>query len=414
MIKIKPFKALRPKALFAKEVAALPYDVMSSAEAREMVKGNDKSFLRVDRAEVNLDKNANQYSEEVYETAKNILDNMIKDEIFIEEDKNCFYIYEQIFKGNRQRGLVLTASIDDYIENRIKKHEHTTVKKELDRINHVDYCNANTGPIFLTYKNKKNISELINEICIVKKTIYDFLEDDGVNHRVWKIEEDNIIGNLIEEFKLIENLYIADGHHRAASAIKVGEKRRKQFKDYTGEEEFNYFLAVAFPDNELKIMDYNRVVKDLNGLTKEEFIEKVKRDFIVDKINKLENVKIERCHKFAMYLDKVWYSLEAKKGTFNNLDPVKSLDVSILQDNLLNPILNIKDPRNDNRIEFIGGIRGLKELERRVNLDMEVAFAMYPTTIEELISVADSGRVMPPKSTWFEPKLRSGLFIHRL
>ena len=414
MISIKPFRAIRPKAEYAKEVASLPYDVMSSDEAREMVKGNEKAFLRIDRAEVNFEKGVDQYSDKIYETARDLLNTMIKEGIFLEEEKECFYIYEQIFKGNRQRGLVLCASIDDYIENRIKKHEYTTIKKEIDRIKHVDYCNANTGPIFLTYKNKKGISELINEICLTKKPIYDFVEEDGVNHRVWIINQESIIDNLIDEFKNIDSLYIADGHHRAASAIKVGEKRRIENKNYTGSEEFNYFLAVAFPDNELKIMDYNRVVKDLNGLSNEEFLKKVEEKFIIDKVGKLEHISIDRTHIFGMFLDGTWYMLKAKDKSFDENDVVKKLDVSILQDNLLSPILGIEDPRNNNRIEFIGGIRGLKELEKRVNKDMKVAFAMYPTTIQELIAVSDSGRIMPPKSTWFEPKLRSGLFIHRL
>lgn len=414
MITIKPFKAIRPKSEFAEDVAALPYDVMSSDEAREMVKGNDKTFLRIDRAEVNLEKGVDQYSARVYETARDLLNKMISDGILIEEEKDCFYVYEQIFKGNRQRGLVLCASIDDYIENRIKKHEHTTVKKEMDRIKHVDYCNANTGPIFLTYKNKKNISDLIKEICLVKKPIYDFVEEDGVNHRVWIVSEDNVIETLINEFKDIDSLYIADGHHRAASAIKVGEKRREENKGYTGKEEFNYFLGVAFPDNELKIMDYNRVVKDLNGLSNDEFLAKVKEKFYIDKIGDSKHLKIDGAHSFGMFLDNSWYILKSKHGSFDNNDVVKKLDVSILQENLLNPILGIEDPRSDNRIDFIGGIRGLKELEKRVNKDMKVAFAMYPTTIKELIAVSDSGNVMPPKSTWFEPKLRSGLFIHKL
>lgn len=414
MITIKPFKAIRPKSEFAEDVAALPYDVMSSDEAREMVKGNDKTFLRIDRAEVNLEKGVDQYSARVYETARDLLNKMISDGILIEEEKDCFYVYEQIFKGNRQRGLVLCASIDDYIENRIKKHEHTTVKKEMDRIKHVDYCNANTGPIFLTYKNKKNISDLIKEICLVKKPIYDFVEEDGVNHRVWIVSEDNVIETLINEFKDIDSLYIADGHHRAASAIKVGEKRREENKGYTGKEEFNYFLGVAFPDNELKIMDYNRVIKDLNGLSNDEFLAKVKEKFYIDKIGDSKHLKIDEAHSFGMFLDNSWYILKSKHGSFDNNDVVKKLDVSILQENLLNPILGIEDPRSDNRIDFIGGIRGLKELEKRVNKDMKVAFAMYPTTIKELIAVSDSGNVMPPKSTWFEPKLRSGLFIHKL
>lgn len=414
MITIKPFKAIRPKSEFAEDVAALPYDVMSSDEAREMVKGNDKTFLRIDRAEVNLEIEVDQYSARVYETARDLLNKMISDGILIEEEKECFYIYEQIFKGNRQRGLVLCASIDDYIENRIKKHEHTTVKKEMDRINHVDYCNANTGPIFLTYKNKKNISDLIKKICLVKKPIYDFVEEDGVNHRVWVVSEDNVIETLVSEFKEIDSLYIADGHHRAASAIKVGERRREENKGYTGKEEFNYFLGVAFPDNELKIMDYNRVVKDLNGLSNNEFLAKVEEKFSIDKIGDSKHLKIDEAHSFGMFLDNSWYILKSKNGSFDNNDVVKKLDVSILQENLLNPILGIEDPRSDSRIDFIGGIRGIKELEKRVNKDMKVAFAMYPTTIKELIAVSDSGNVMPPKSTWFEPKLRSGLFIHKL
>lgn len=414
MVRIKPFKAVRPDEKYAKDVAAHPYDVMSSKEARVMVVGNDKSFLRIDRAEVNFDESVNQYSKEVYQKAREVLDGMISNGIFKEEEKECFYIYEEIFNGNKQRGLVMCSSIDDYIENKIKKHEFTRAQKERDRINHVDYCNANTGPIFLTYRRNENITNKINEVCDNQKAIYDFESDDTVRHIIWKVEDKKDIDYLVTCFETVENLYIADGHHRTESAVKVGTMRRGEHPNYNGSEEFNYFLAVAFPNDELKIMDYNRVAKVEADLTVEDLIDKLKQDFVVNEFKGEGCYRPYTQHYFGMYFKNKWYELIAKEGSFDKNNVIESLDVSILENNVIKPILGIKDMREDKRIDFVGGIRGLKELEKRVNDDMDIAFSMYPTNITELMEVSDQGLVMPPKSTWFEPKLRSGLFIHKL
>lgn len=410
---IKPFKGVRPRVDLANEIAALPYDVYNTKEAKELIKNKPLSFLRIDRAETFFPDDTDPYSNEVYEKAKDTLNNMIEQKQFIQDSKNCMYIYKLTMNGNSQIGLVASASIDDYLNNVIKKHELTRADKEADRINHVDYCNANTGPIFLTYKAKTSIDSIINKWIKERTPEYEFISEDMVEHIVWVIDDLGIIEKLQNEFKNIESLYIADGHHRAASAVKVGLKRREENPDYSGEEEFNKFLSVIFPDNQLKIMDYNRVVKDLNGLTKEAFLKEIEKKFKILETSK-EQIKPKEKGTFSMYIEDRWYLLQAIKGTFDENDPVLSLDVSILQLNLLAPILGIKDPRIDNRIDFIGGIRGLDELEKRVNEDMVVAFALYPTSITELMNIADAGELMPPKSTWFEPKLRSGLFIHLL
>ena len=414
---IKPFKGIRPVSELASKIAALPYDVMNSDEAREMVADNPYSFLHVDRAEVDLDPSIDVHDKRVYEKARENLDRMIKDGEYIQDKRPCLYIYRQIMNGRAQTGIVFCASIDDYMNNIIKKHEFTRADKEEDRINHVDYCDANTGPIFLTYKEDQIASEIIEawiENESKRKPIYNFVAEDGISHIVWIIDNEIIINELIDLFKEVDYLYIADGHHRSASAVKVGLKRRKENPDYTGNEEFNYFLAVAFPDNDLMVMDYNRVVKDLNGLTRDQLIEKLEEKFTVTESTSKEPVKPAKKHTFGMYLENKWYVLEAKDGTYNAEDPIDSLDVAILQNNVLTPILGIEDVRTSDRIDFIGGIRGLKELERRVNKDMKVAFSMYPTEVRDIMSVADIGEVMPPKSTWFEPKLRSGLFVHQL
>lgn len=410
---LRAFKAVRPTKQLAEKVAALPYDVMNSNEAREMVKDNPYSFLHVDKAEIDLDKNTNIYDKSVYEKASENLNNMIRDGILIADERPYIYIYRLIMNGRSQTGIVGCTSIDDYINNVIKKHEHTREEKEQDRIRHVDYCNSNTGPIFLTYKNKKNIDNIINE-WTKKDPEYNFKAEDGVQHIVWVINDNKIVDELVESFKHIDTLYIADGHHRAASAVKVGLKRREENPTYKGSEEFNFFLSVIFPEGDLSIMDYNRVVKDLNGFTSEEFMLKVSEKFKISISEGSKPYKPLSKHTYGMYLDGKWYVLTAKDGTYDSSDPVHRLDVSILQENLLMPILGINDPRTDKRIDFIGGIRGLEELERRVNNGMRVAFSMYPTTIEDLMDIADAGKVMPPKSTWFEPKLRSGLFIHKL
>ena len=410
---VKPFKAFRPVERLVSEIAALPYDVMSSEEAREMVKDNKYSFLHVDRGEINLPQNVNMYETIVYKTARNVLNKMIDDGLYIQEDKPCFYIYEQIMNGRGQKGLVSCVSIDDYINNVIKRHEKTRNNKEIDRINHVDYCDAHTGPIFMTYRNNKEIEQIMNK-WVMNKPIYDFISEDGNGHRVWIIDDDDEINKIEDLFKNVGNLYIADGHHRSASAVKVGLRRRQENPGYTGEEGFNYFLSIIYPDNELEVLDYNRTVKDLNGLSAPEFMEAVSKMFNISRSADNKVVKPKNKHEFGMYLDKQWYVLEAKDGTFNENNPIERLDVSILQNNLLAPILGIKDPTKSDRIEFIGGIRGVKELERRADSDMKVSFSMFPTTIEDIMSIADAGEIMPPKSTWFEPKPRSGIFVHKL
>ena len=409
----KPFKALRPTKEFASRVAALPYDVMNSEEAREMVKGNPYSFLHIDKAEIDLPEDTYLYSDEVYAKAK---ENLVKAEengVMASDEKPCFYVYSQVMNGREQTGLVGCACVDDYIENRIKKHELTRADKEADRIRHVDTCNANTGPIFLCYKGKNEISDIINKYKALEPE-YDFITTDNVKNTVWVIENEADCNKLSELLSEAGDFYIADGHHRCASAVNVAKMRREKNPSYDGTEEFNFFLAVLFPTDELEIMDYNRAVKDLNGNTEEEFIEKINEKFTVEKWEKDGACKPEAKHTFGMYINGVWYKLTARPGTFDENNPVDQLDVSILQKNLLTPILNIGDPRTDERIDFIGGIRGLKELERLVNGDFEVAFSMYPTTLEDLTSIADADMIMPPKSTWFEPKLLSGLFIHKL
>ena len=417
MAVVKAFKGIRPVKELASKIAALPYDVMNSDEAREMVVGNPHSFLHVDRPEIDLDPSIDIHDPKVYEKARENLDKMISDGEYTQDKQPCLYIYRQIMNGRSQTGIVFCASIDDYINNVIKKHEFTRADKEADRINHVDYCDANTGPIFLTYKEDQIASEIIDAWIqneSKRKPIYNFVAEDGITHIVWVIDNEIIINEIVDLFKEVDYLYIADGHHRSASAVKVGLKRRAENPNYTGDEEFNYFLAVAFPDNDLMVMDYNRVVKDLNGMTKEELVVKLEEKFIVTKSENNAPVKPAKKHTFGMYVENKWYLLEAKDGIYNAEDPIDSLDVAILQNNVLTPILGIEDVRTSDRIDFIGGIRGLKELERRTNKDMKIAFSMYPTEVSDIMSVADIGEVMPPKSTWFEPKLRSGLFVHKL
>ncbi|MBR2868976.1 MAG: DUF1015 domain-containing protein [Clostridia bacterium] len=413
MAVFRPFKAVRPLPEFASKVAALPYDVMNSKEAAEMVKGNPYSFLHVDKAEIDLPEGTDLYSEQVYLKARENMDKLVADGICAQDDENRFYIYRQVMNGRAQTGLVGCVSIDDYINNIIKKHELTRADKEADRINHVDYCDANTGPIFLTYRPQTKLAEILNEWKSSHEPVYDFVTDDGIGNTVWVVDCPETAAEISKLFEGVDYLYIADGHHRAASAVKVGLKRREQYPDYNGNEEFNFFLAVLFDCNELEIMDYNRVIKDLNGNTEDEFIKKISEKFTVEKVG-TEAYKPETAHTFGMLLGGEWYKVTAKNGTFDETDPVAALDVSVLQNNLISPILGIDDPRTDKRIDFVGGIRGLGELERRVNDDMCLAFSMYPTTLRELMDIADAGQLMPPKSTWFEPKLLSGLFIHKL
>jgi len=413
MAVLRAFKGIRPRKDLAKDVAALPYDVMNSSEAREMVKDKPYSFLHVDKAEIDLPENINIYDTKVYQKADENLQNMIDQGILVQDNKPKLYIYRLIMKGRAQTGIVGVTSIDDYMNNIIKKHELTREEKEKDRINHVDFCNANTGPIFLTYRNNKRIDEIVKDLTF-NPPEYTFIAEDSVAHLVWVIDDAALIEEIVSIFKGVDYLYIADGHHRAASAVKVGLKRREENRNYTGDEEFNYFLSVLFPKDDLYIMDYNRVVKDLNGLSAEDFMDKIQRAFILTACQDKSPYKPEEKHTFGMFLQGKWFKLKAKPGTYDENDEVNSLDVSILQNNLLAPILGIGDPRLDKRIDFIGGIRGLDELEKRTREDMTVAFSMYPTSIDDLMRIADAKKVMPPKSTWFEPKLRSGLFIHKL
>lgn len=410
MADIKPFQAIRPAKGLESRIAALPYDVYNRQEAKEAVAKESLSFLRIDRAETQFTDDVDTYDERVYQKAKELLCEQLEEGSFVTESIPCFYLYELVMNGRSQTGIVGCASIDDYSNGVIKKHENTRADKEEDRIRHVDALNAQTGPIFLAYRDREDLHELV-EKNRKKAPLYDFTAEDGIIHRVYVINDAEDMEKISAIFKEMGHIYIADGHHRCASAVKVGQMRRARYGDYTGKEEFNYFLSVLFPDSELMIMDYNRVVKDLNGLSVKELLEKAQEAFTVEK--KESPVKPQEKGQIGMYLDSEWYLLTAK-AEVRSKNPVQDLDVSILQDNLLGPVLGIGDPKTDKRIDFVGGIRGIQELERRVHTDMQIAFSMYPTSIEELFAVADAGLLMPPKSTWFEPKLRSGLFIHSL
>lgn len=410
MADIRPFPAIRPAKGKEEMIAALPYDVYSRAEAREAVKDRPLSFLRIDRAETQLPEDVDLYDSRVYEKARELLWSMEEQGDFVQDGAPCYYLYELTMNGRSQTGIVACASVDDYLENRIKKHENTRREKEEDRVRHVDVCDAQTGPIFLAYRREETLKRLTAQEK-QKEPLFDFVSEDGIRHRGWKISGSEEIAAIRSAFQRMDALYIADGHHRAASAVRVGVKRREEHPGYTGEEEFNYFLSVIFPDDELMIMDYNRVVKDLNGLTPEQFLDRVREVFEVRKLEKAAHP--EKKGEVTLFLEDQWYLLTLKPA-YENTDPVEGLDVSVLQKQILAPVLGIQDPKTDKRIDFVGGIRGLSELERRVHTDMKAAFAMYPTSIGELFAVADAGLLMPPKSTWFEPKLRSGLFIHSL
>lgn len=410
MAVIKPFMCVRPHESKAERVAALPYDVYNREEACVEVAREPLSFLKIDRAETQFSADVDTYAPEVYEKAKELLENAIADGTFVCDEQKAYYIYELTMNERVQTGIVACASIDDYQNNVIKKHENTRADKEIDRITHVDTCSAQTGPIFLAYRANQVIND---EVAKAKEneSVYDFVSPDGIRHQVWKIADAEAVKTIEDAFATVEAVYIADGHHRAASAVKVGLKRRAANPDYTGTEEFNYFLSVLFPDEQLMILPYNRVLKDLNGLNADEFMAKVEEKFEVTQSD--TQVLPAKKAQFGMYLDKKWYVLDAKQELLSD-DPVKGLDVAILQDNLLTPVLGINDPKTDKRIDFVGGIRGLDELEKRCESDCVLAFSMYATSIQELFAVADADLLMPPKSTWFEPKLRSGLFIHRI
>lgn len=411
MAEIRPFRCIRPSEEAASAVAALPYDVYDRKEAKEIVKKNPLSFLAVDRAETQFEDGKNPYAPEVYEQAARTLKRWQQEGILTEDESPFYYLYELVMEGRAQTGIVACASVDDYSSGVIARHENTREEKEQDRIRHVDVTNAHTGPIFLAYRSQEELNSLV--ALEKKKTpLYDFISEDGICHRVWKIEDPQKAEEIHRIFSGIPRVYIADGHHRAASAVKVAAMRREANPSWTGNEEFNYFLSVLFPDDQLMIMPYNRVVQDLNGLSREEFLKKTERYFVVTERGR-KAFSPEQKGQVGMYLDGSWYQLDARPEICTD-DPVKGLDVSILQDRILGPLLGIGDPRTDSRIRFVGGIRGLSELERLVDSGAAVAFSMYPTSIRELFEVADAGLLMPPKSTWFEPKLRSGLFIHAI
>lgn len=411
MAEIRPFRCIRPSKEAASAVAALPYDVYDRKEAKEIVKKNPLSFLAVDRAETQFEDGKNPYAPEVYEQAARTLKRWQQEGILTEDESPFYYLYELVMEGRAQTGIVACASVDDYSSGVIARHENTREEKEQDRIRHVDVTNAHTGPIFLAYRSQEELNSLV--ALEKKKTpLYDFISEDGICHRVWKIEDPQKAEEIHRIFSGIPRVYIADGHHRAASAVKVAAMRREANPSWTGNEEFNYFLSVLFPDDQLMIMPYNRVVQDLNGLSREEFLKKTERYFVVTERGR-KAFSPEQKGQVGMYLDGSWYQLDARPEICTD-DPVKGLDVSILQDRILGPLLGIVDPRTDSRIRFVGGIRGLSELERLVDSGAAVAFSMYPTSIRELFEVADAGLLMPPKSTWFEPKLRSGLFIHAI
>lgn len=411
---LKPFRGLRPKKEFVERVASLPYDVINTEEARKFAEGNPYNFLHVVRPEIDLDSDIDLYDDRVYKKAYENFKKLIDDGILIQDENEYLYIYELEWNGHIQRGILGCASVDDYINDVIKKHELTRKEKEDDRTRHVKELNANAGPVFLTYKALDEIDNIVNSYIENNQPEYNFVAEDGIRHTLWIIKEGEIIEKLSNIFnKKIPVLYVADGHHRSASAARVGVEKRKENPNYTGNEEFNYFLAVFFPHNQLKILDYNRVVKDLNNKDQHTLLNEIKDKFEVEKVDSA--YRPEALHYFGMYLDGQWYKLKAKDNIINDNDPVESLDVSILQKNILTPILGIGDPRIDKRIHFVGGIRGLEELERLVDSgEYAIAFSMYPTTINQLMSIADANKLMPPKSTWFEPKLRSGLVIHLL
>lgn len=411
MANIIPFRAVRPRRDLAAKIAALPYDVYNREEARKIVENDEYTFLRIDRPETQFPEAYDMYAPEVYERAREMLEEMIRDGLFVEEKKRAYYVYELVMNGRSQVGIGACASVDDYDRQIIKKHENTRADKEADRIRHVDVCSAQTGPIFLAYRRREVIEQEV-KAAMEKEPVYDFTANDQITHRLWVIDDEECVERIRQEFLKVDTIYIADGHHRCASAVRVSKKRRAKYPSYTGEEEFNYFLSVLFPDDQLMIMDYNRVVSSLNGYGQQEFIEKVKDIFQV-KFMGSEPCKPQKKGEIGMYLKGGWYRLTVDSTEYTG-NPVEDLDVAILQRKLLEPVLGIVDPKTDNRIDFVGGIRGIQELERRVHTDAEAAFAMYPTDIHELFAVSDAEQLMPPKSTWFEPKLRSGLLIHRI
>jgi uncharacterized protein (DUF1015 family) len=411
MARIEPFRAFRPRPEFADRVASPPYDVLSSEEARDMVADNPLSFLHVVKPEIDLPPGTDLYASEVYDKGAENLKRLIDDEVLIRDPEPALYLYRQRMGDHVQTGLVMGASVDEYERDLIKKHEHTRPAKEDDRTRHIDALDANTGPVFLTYKARPDIDGLV--VCLTDSApTYDFVAPDGIQHALWVIDHAEDRDALVDAFRPVPELYVADGHHRSAAAVRIRAARRDANPNHTGEEPYNFFLAVLFPDDQMKILDYNRVVADLNGRTVDAHLSEVSERFDVARV---ELGRPTRRNSFGMYLAGHWYLLTARPGTYPDQDPVQGLDVAILQDNLLAPVLGIGDPRTDQRVDFVGGIRGLEELERLVDSGRwAVAFALYPTSISQLFAVADAGKVMPPKSTWFEPKLRSGLIVRPL
>ena len=410
---IKAFKGWRPVADKVSQVASRPYDVLNSAEAREEAAGNPWSFLHVVKPEIDLPEDMNPYAPEVYEKGRDNFQQLVQQGIFFQDPTDCLYIYAQEMQGQKQYGIVAAASVDDYLNDVIKKHELTRPDKEEDRKNHVRISNMNAEPVFFAYPAVKRLDEIVAEIVSAAPE-YDFTTEDGIGHSLWVVSDAATVAEIIAEFDKLPATYVADGHHRTAAAALVGEELRKANPNHTGKESYNFFLAVHFPDDQLRIIDYNRVVKDLNGLSKEDFLKALTTDFEVEPKGPA-TFKPEELHTFGMYLEGQWYSLTAKPGTYDDQDPIGVLDVTILSNSVLEPLLGIKDLRTDKRIDFVGGIRGLGELEKRVDSgEMKVAFALYPVSMQQLIDIADSGNIMPPKVTWFEPKLRSGLVVHSL
>ncbi|SHE52933.1 Uncharacterized conserved protein, DUF1015 family [Marinitoga hydrogenitolerans DSM 16785] len=411
---IRPFKGLRPKKELVEEFSCPPYDVLEENEVKEIVSKHPNSFLRVTRAEVEFENDIDPHSEIVYKKAKENLENFKKDGVLVEEKEPALYFYRETWNGHSQTGIFATFSVEEYQKGLIKKHELTRQDKEDDRTKHIMILEAQTGPVFLTFKSKETIKDLINKGINAAEKIYDFVDEKSVHHELWVLTNKNLIEELENAFKDVESLYIADGHHRAAAASRTKEILKSKNPLHTGSEEYNSFMAVVFPHDELKILDYNRVVKDLNGLSDDDFMNKLSEYFEIAEAPE-SPYKPKSRHEFGMYINKKWYILKAKENIIDEKDPVKQLDVYILQNYLLSPILGIENPRKDPRIHFLGGIRGVKALEEWIDgKNWKVAFSMYPTSIEELMAVADADKTMPPKSTWFEPKLRSGLLIHEI
>lgn len=413
MAKIIPFKGLRPTKQIAPKMATLPYDVVSVSEAREYKK-EPYHFYHVTRSEIDLPESVDVHSQQVYDKAKENLDQFVADKILIQDNEPCYYIYQLVMNGREQTGLICGSSIDDYFNGIIKKHEFTRPEKELDRINHIKTTRAQTGVVFLAYKDNREVNKIIADWKNTHEPAYDFKAEDDIRHTLWVVDDYSKVASISRIFnEQVPATYIADGHHRAASAAKVCQEMRDAGMSITGDESFNFFITCIFPESQLEIMDYNRVVKDLNHMSAEEFIEALKKDFHLSAPQE-EAVKPTQPHEFGMYINRKWYKLEAKEGTFTK-DPIGILDVTILQNNILSKLLNINDPRTDKRVDFVGGIRGLNELEKRVDSgDMAAAFSCYPVSIKQLFDIADSGNVMPPKNTWFEPKLRDGLVVYTI